>query len=518
MKRLLIGLLAVAGLLGSVLALVASSTNPASGQTTAPITLRNTQVRAASATNPIAEDQVRVSVVPLQGCTPRTGGALNNRILQPSGTTGDILVVSLDTNCSWQITFAQVANTCVTTGLVNDNSDTNDANTAVNGNPIQPTILINGLGAGGGLRYTGSADHDGNPATPRQPVTAITPTKIDFSINSNACATRFTPVATINIPAPAASYRGLEFVATFTTNRQGQLAALCASGTSTYVIDSAGMVVPKRDSNNRPMTASLIDRTLGDLAGTGRCTYTASFTPEVGSLWLARAAGRITPPTYSSGRTDISGETIGTTNTVSVSYSKISVPIVVRSTFPQDEVFTTEDRVDYTVSINSPCGGYLGVLPAGLGNQGDSASAQVFPGTVIVYGNQLQVITQGVTAMRSYRVDAYADALGTRVCSVTVTEDSGPERCSVVGGPSQQDTYAAGKTALAFEFTHICEPVGVSGGQAEEGDGPPAPPSIDLPGVGGDDSDPPAPPTIPSEGETTAPTTPSGPPEEGRTG
>ena len=510
MKRLLIGVVAVAGLLGSVLALVASSTNPASGQTTAPITLRNTETRLPNATNPIAEDQVRVSVVPLQGCTPRTGGAINGQILQPSGTTGDILVVSLDTNCSWQVTFAQVANTCVTTGLVNNNSNTNAANTAVAGNPIAPTILINGLGAGGGLQYTGSADADGNPATPRTPVAAITPTKIDFSISATLCATNFMPVATIGLPTGAvttgntlSSYAGLEFEVTYTTNRQGQLAPLCTTGTSTYVVNDNGAVVPKMDSNNMPMLANLINTTLGDLGGTGRCTYTASFSAEVGGLRPATNIRGEPDVRYPTGRSDISGETVGTTNTVSISYVRITVPIVVRSTFPADEVFTTEDRVGYTVSVDSPCGGYLGVLPRGLGNQGDSASAQVFPGTVLVYGSQLRAVTQGATQMRTYSVTAFNDVRGTMACSVTVTEDSGPERCSVVGGASSTQTYSAGDAALTFEFTHTCEPTAAASTDDAEGEastnGPPAPPAIDL-----------------GDGDTA--TTPSGPPQEGRTG
>ena len=514
MKRLLIGLIAVAGLLGSVLALVASSTNPASGQTTSPITLTNTKTRLPNATNPIAEDQVRISVVPLQGCTPRTGGAINGQILQPSGTTGDILVVSLDTNCSWQVTFAQVANTCVTTGLVNDNANTNAANTAIGGNPIAPTILINGLGAGGGLQYTGSADHDNNPVTARQPVAAISPTKIDFSISTSLCATKFTPDANVQFRTapglnptdmPGTSYSGLEFEVTFTTDRQGPLAALCATGTSTYVVNNAGSVVAKRDSNNMPMEASLIDRTLGDLGdqtGTQRCTYTASFSSEVGGLRPETNTRGEVIVTYPTGRTNISGQTMGTTDTVSVVYARITVPIVVRSTFPADEVFTTEDRVGYTISVDSPCGGYLGVLPRGLGNQGDSASAQVFPGTVLVYGSQLRVITQGITDTRTYNVTAFNDVKGTTACSVTVTEDSGPERCSVVGGASSTQTYSAGDAALTFEFTHTCEPAAAAStddGEGEGTNGPPAPPSINL-------------------GEGGATETPSGPPQEGRTG
>ena len=177
--------------------------------------------------------------------------------------------------------------------------------------------------------------------------------------------------------------------------------------------------------------------------------------------------------------------------------------IVVRSTFPADEVFTTEDRVGYTISVDSPCGGYLGVLPRGLGNQGDSASAQVFPGTVLVYGSQLRAITQGSTAARTYSVTAFSDVQGTTACSVTVTEDSGPERCSVVGGASSTQTYSAGDAALTFEFTHTCEPTAAASTDGGDGDagtnGPPAPPAIDL-------------------GDGDAATTPSGPPQEGRTG
>lgn len=526
MKRLVIGLVAVAGLLGSVLALVASTSSHTSGQIRVQsLTLTNSSTTDRTTTPPqtAEQEQIRVTLASVQGCTPSQGSASVTQVLNP----GSSIFPVVDRNCNWSITFGHTTNLCVATATIQLTvSGGGTATVLATGNPTMPTITLIGLptglqttletaasvGARAAARQAGSAEPAAVNATG-------TLTSISFSVDAastTSCATTFTPAATITLPGTSPSdYAGLEFEVTFTTDRTGRLAPLCTSGTSTYVVSSAGAIAAKRDSNNRPMVANLVDKTLGDLAGTGRCTYTASFTPEVGSLWLARNARGILRPTYPSGRSNISGETPGTTNTVSITYAKISVPIVVRSTFPSDEVFTTEDRVDYTVSVNSPCGGYLAVLPAGIGNQGDSASSQVFPGTVLVYGSGLSAITQGVTASRSYSVDAYQDALGTRVCSVTVTEDSGPERCSVVGGSRQSDTYAAGKTALTFEFNHVCEPAGVVIGETDDGsEGPPAPPEIDL-GLGDpEETDPPSPPPV-GEGETTAP---SGPQEEGRTG
>ena len=439
------------------------------------------------------------------------------QVLNPQSSIFPIV----DRNCNYSVTFGHTTNRCVTTATIvlSDGAGT----VIALGNPVMPTITLVGLP--NGLQttletVTSFQNRAAAIASNSPPPAAVNATgfvtSISFSVDAASttqCATTFAPVANINLPdvTPANGYQGLEFEATFTTNRQGQLAALCTSGTSTYVVDSSGDVVPKTDSNNQPMVAQLVDRTLADLSGTGRCTYTVSFTPEVGSLWLARTGGRVDPPTYPATRSDISSEVTGTTNVVAITYTTITVPIVVRSTFPEDEVFTTDDRVAYTVSINSPCGGYLGVLPRGIGNQGDSASAQVFPGTVLVYGSALRAITQGVTDQRAYSVSAYADPLGTRVCSVTVTEDSGPDRCSPVGEASQSQTYSAGDTSLAFEFTHTCEPA-ADASDGEEGSGgtgtpggPPAPPAINLGEGDGTDSG-------------TSTTTPAGPMPEGRTG
>ena len=512
MKRLLIGLVAVAGLLGSVLALVASTSSPTSGQANVgTLTLTNGSTTDLTTTPPqtAADEQIRLSLTPVQGCTPRQGAAISNQVLNP----GSSIFPVVDRNCSWTVTFGHTLNRCVATAAI-----TLSTGTAVLafGNPVSPTITLVGLpnGLQTTLQTAASVQAQAAARASNSPVPAAVTatglvTSIVFSVDAAGaqCATSFTPTATINLPTGAvttgsvrSAYAGLEFEVTFTTNRQGQLAALCATGTSTYVVDRNGAVAPKRDSNNMQMLANLVDRTLGDLAGTGRCTYTASFSSEVGGL-----RPTIAGVTYPTGRTDISGETPsgeGATATVSVTYERITVSIVVRSTFPADEVFTTEDRVGYTVSVDSPCGGYLGVLPRGLGNQGDSASAQVFPGTVLVYGSQLRAITQGTTAARTYSVTAFSDVQGTTACSVTVTEDSGPERCSVVGGASSTQTYSAGDAALTFEFTHTCEPTAAAstdGGEGEGTNGPPAPPAIDL-----------------GDGDTA--TTPSGPPQEGRTG
>ena len=185
--------------------------------------------------------------------------------------------------------------------------------------------------------------------------------------------------------------------------------------------------------------------------------------------------------------------------------------MTVVTTYPADEVFTTDDSVDYFISVNSPCGGFTRVIPSGFGSQGDAASTQVFPGSVTVYGSVLNRIQNrvGAAPAKTYDVPAFADARGTTACSVTVTERNGPERCSPVGGAAQTKSVAAGSAALAFEFNHTCEPVaptssggdtGGAGGGGANGGGPPAPPAID---VGGTDS---------------ATTTASGPQPEGRTG
>ena len=318
-----------------------------------------------------------------------------------------------------------------------------------------------------------------------------------------------------------AAHVGLQITATYTSNTAG-----CTGGSLVNRVTRAGglefvSAAPARAQglSGALNAVSLFSETVAQkatpatAASGDRCIYNVAFTDTVGNLRVARTAFGTVDGSKTTNMVDgiTTAGTAVTTNAGSsatdtipmnatVAYETYTIPVAVTATFPSDEVFTTEDTVQYAINVDAPCGGFLSVIPSGFGTQGDSATSQVFPGTVTVYGAALGTILNPGSG-RTFSVRAFADAQGTRPCSVTVTEQSGPERCTPVGGATQRDTVTAGALALTFDFTHTCEPTAAAStdGEDENGGGPPAPPAIDL-----------------GDGDTA--TTPSGPPQEGRTG
>lgn len=517
MKRLLIGLVAAASLVASVLVLVTSVSSPTAAQTLPTVTFTNTST-AVAADNPAAElfrnqRRISVTIATVNNCdagsrTPLSNGqyTLDAAETTPAKDAGSAITGLLSNTCNWEVTFRNTVGFCSVTATVRGYASgaggaPNIAGGVVDlGTPdTDGTLVLSGAGSGA-LRYGGGHV-----------------TLINFAATSS-CATNFS-VATpdINVPQVNAQgqtddgtnnvYQGTEFTVSFSSTTTG-----CIGRPGVYVIDAAGEAALKAGTN----APFIVDQTLTQLGGSNRCEYAVSFSPtETGNLRLVTSPAPTSRVSSANAQSTPAGMVVPA-GFITATYRPITVAVVVRSTFPTDEVFTTNDTVDYFINVNSPCGGFLGVIPAPFGSQGDSASTLVFPGTVTVYGSALNAIQN---TPKQYSVSAFADAAGNQPCSVTVTQRNGPERCSVVGGPSQTNPYSAGATALTFDFNHICEPAGlVSGGTDEdEGEGPPAPPEIDL-GLGEpEETGPPAPPTIDleGEGETTAP---SGPAPEGRTG
>lgn len=517
MKRLLIGLVAAASLVASVLVLVTSVSSPTAAQTLPTVTFTNTSPAVeAGSSNPAAElhrrqRQISVTITTVNNCNAGTRSPLSNGQYtlaaaenNPTKAAGSEITGLLANTCNWEVTFRNTVGFCGVVATVRGYASGSGGTPNIAGGVVDlgspdsdGTLVLSGAGSGA-LRYGGGHV-----------------TEINFAATST-CSTSFS-VGTpdINVPQINAqgqtddgtnnAYRGLEFTVSFSSSTTG-----CIQTPGVYVIDAAGEAALKSGTN----APFLVDQTLTQLSGSARCEYTVSFSPtEIGNLRLASTPAATAQVSGANAQTTARGNVVPA-GFLSATYRPITVGVVVRSTFPTDEVFTTNDTVDYFINVNSPCGGFLGVIPSTFGSQGDSASTLVFPGTVTVYGSALNSIQN---TAKVYSVNAFADPAGNRPCSVTVTQRNGPERCSVVGGPSQTNTYSAGATVLTFDFNHICEPAGVvSGDPDDDGDGPPAPPTIDL----GDnvDTGPPAPPTIDlpeGEGETTAP---SGPREEGRTG
>ena len=524
MKRLLIGVVAVAGLLGSVLALVASTSSPASGQQ-ASITLQNTSISAAAARGlPAAATSVSVTVQTVNNCNPGaraplSGGSYSLPIAIADGNAGATEITGLiSTQCNWEVSYSNLV--CEVTVTVKDTSGSDIGAAITNGRPI----VLSGTGATNMLQYSGTAvgsiEFSANIAGTGGLLQAAAPGGSASTTPGQRCTSSFASGMTAT--GVTAAHVGLQITATYTSNTAG-----CTGGSLVNRVTRAGGLEFVSAAPARAGTAnavSLFSETVAQkatpatAASGDRCIYNVTFTDTIGNLRVARTAfgtvdgsktTNMVDGITTAGTASLTNAGSSATDTipanVMVTYETYTIPVAVTATFPSDEVFTTEDTVQYAINVNAPCGGFLSVIPSGFGTQGDSATSQVFPGTVTVYGAALGTILNPGSG-RTFTVRAFADAQGTRPCSVTVTEQSGPERCTPVGGATQTDTVTAGALALTFDFTHTCEPAaaastdnGESIPGSEGTNGPPAPPAIDL-------------------GEDDETETPSGPLPESRTG
>ncbi len=527
MKRVLIGLVAVAGLMASVLVLVASTSNPASGQQ-ASITLQNTSTSNAAARGiPAVATNISVTVSAVGGCNPGNRAPLSNGayslpLAVLDGTAGNTEITGLiSTNCNWEVSYSNPV--CEVSVTVKGTTGTAIGTVVTSGRPL----VLSGNGAGNQLQYSGTAVGSIEFAANFAGTGGLASIPPASATVGQRCISTFTSGMSFGTGnAVVAGHAGLEITATYTSATAG-----CAGGSLTNRVTATGglqfvSAVPSqgRGASGLINAVSLVSETVTQKASAAtaasgdRCIYSVTFTDNLGNLRLARTASGQIDPLKTTGVVDgvITPGPSGTPTdlipaNVTVTYEAFTVPVTVVTTFPADEVFTTDDSVNYIITTDAPCGGFASVIPRGFGSQGDAATTQVFPGSVTVYGSALSRILNDQE--KTFNVVAFAstDYRGTTACSVTVTERNGPERCSPVGGASQTQTYAAGVTSLAFEFTHTCEATVSGDGSGTGGttattdpDTPPTPPTIVI---GGDDDEP-------DSGTSTSP----GPQPEGRTG
>lgn len=407
MKKIIIGIAAIVGLVASIMGLALAS-GSASAQTSS-LTLTNITERVDN--QALDRQTVNVGVQTVNDCNPGNRAFIGRSTLRPSAA--DVTGV-LSQNCNWEITFSNVTNDCQVSAQVKGFDGSSIGAPETDG-----ALILSGVGGNGPLKYQG------------QDAGAI-----DFAvvITDPTCSQTFTPSVSINVPGP--QYAGFRFPVEFAPVADAHAGCSDSSTTTAAINDNGNSVIA---SDTTP--ARLISRPLGTTAD---CAYDVSFPSEVGSLRIQSRSATTSGPTE---------RVTSASSVASAAYQPVSVQINVISTYPTDEVFDTNDKVDYFISVLPPCGGYVGILPAGFGTQGDVASVQVFPGSVIVYGTALDPIVIG---SRTYTVQAFADVAGTEPCSVQVTEANGPEHCSPVGGPEKTETYAEGVSAFTFEFTHVC--------------------------------------------------------------
>ena len=461
MKRLLIAVVAVAGLLGSVVAVAASVTSPASAQATQvvrPLTLVNGH-QAGPAANPV--QTIVVTVRTLSGCNNPGGGLAGSPLTLTDGSVGATFTLSpgsavsagqLSANCNWSITYVNSLGNCRVAAAPRATSSS--ANLV---SPVTGGITLNG--------NTRVLQYNGQQAE-----------AVAFTVTSDCASLMTGPSVTVTVPDTKVNnrnvYAGFKF--------DVRISRKTGPSTGCTPDMAVALTIPANTNTVTVPIRNLVERPLDARSD---CTYEAEFPDEVGSLSVVTTVD-------SNYDNDISktNANAGVNPTATATYEKTRAAISIVTEYPEDEEFTTNDKVDYFINVANPCGGYISAIPVQFGSQGRVATTQVFPGSITVYDVlQVPVLVNGEQERGQFTIDAYADVAGNMPCTVTVTEKNGPERCASEGGASKEVTYSRGET-FSFNFTHTCDSsaTGAAGDQTDttiDPDAPPTPPSIDL-GIG----------------------------------
>ncbi len=226
---------------------------------------------------------------------------------------------------------------------------------------------------------------------------------------------------------------------------------------------------------------------------TGRtCDYVITYPVAEGALTLAAEPGnnfktgsgttvRIARPTTGAvpagdGNLDgvITESSIILRNTgrVSFFYESRKLPIRVSATFPEDVIFTTQDIVDYRITVIGACGEFSEIVANALGGQGTFRSVRAYPGTTLIYDPSLEEFISSSSLVQGtlYRIEPVVIIDGRTIpCTIQVQEANTPPGCVVLGGARQEITFAEGLTEFNFEFIHTC--AGVNPDNTGGGDG-----------------------------------------------
>ena len=169
-------------------------------------------------------------------------------------------------------------------------------------------------------------------------------------------------------------------------------------------------------------------------------------------------------------------------------YGVRRLPVTVVARFPTDKVFTTDDTVDFRISVVGPCARFTDTFNSRFfGASGTFRSIQAFPGETLVFGQRL-------TNIRDFRAGSLNEIFEveplivtndftgeTAACTVQVSEASVPPGCSVDGGPTKEVTFFEGLTEYAFIFNHTCNQA-LANAADEDAPTTPAPPRADESG------------------------------------
>ncbi len=363
----------------------------------------------------------------LSGCTPK-GGA----VLEYDLNTLDREFVSLPTDCTWRVNFADARNSCNAIAALYVSGE--DTPTKLQGSSRQnQEFELYG-------RLT-SSSITGDITFENKRLQMI------VLLRSTDCVEIIQ--ATIAIQAPADLVDQPVMVRIYAQNTRSE------SSCSTLNI-----TVTARE----PVTVWLKRR---ERFGSVRCNYI--FEPEEVAGGLQLAPGQRRTQSF----TILNGRFYGT-----VDYNTKHVPVQVHLVFPSSIVFTTEDTVSLRLYSPDQCGALIssigGTLSASVGT---FRTFPAYPGTTQVLGREANTV--GVSPPYIYTMPpslAITDRAGRRIevdCALSVTLSSYPPSCVPESERTQTVTGSENIESFDYYFIFTCD--GKTGVLNDPNVGPPTP-------------------------------------------
>ncbi len=224
------------------------------------------------------------------------------------------------------------------------------------------------------------------------------------------------------------------------------------------------------------------------------CEYVITYPLVVGPLTLAAEPGNnfrsgagtattIARPTTNAiptadgnldGRITESSIILRNSASVNFIYESRRIPIKVSANFPDDAVFTTNDIVDYRITVTGACGEFSEIVAQALGGQGSFRSIRAYPGTTLVWDPSLRDLISSTSQVSTslYEIEPVVIIDNQPVsCTVQVEEVNTPVGCTIIGQSRRDVTFSEGLPAFSFDFDHSCTGSGTPTGTGNDGSG-----------------------------------------------
>ncbi len=413
---------------------------------------------------PLGSSEISLSINPNNRCQPQNSNQLTQNL--PAGTPNRLIRVLVDASCTYTMTVQ---------------STTTGATTSFRARCTAVAVLYERNGNALNVSVIRSSDNptalriNGNQVIRAAAVSGAYIAQVTLMLSGQCPRTRTVKV---------------QYEVTDSTNSTARNTPLNVQITRASTADSSCIAVP----NTINLRAATVDRdnidnsvevTLTERPVLGRtCAYVFKYPRVSGALSLAAEPGhnfktgtgtntRIVRPLTGAitGRTGdpLDGEqtfivtTFLSNTSVSFVYESRRLPITVRTTFPSDATFTTNDVVTYRIALVGKCARYPEIISNALGAQGVFRQVQVFPGTTLVYDPSLQSLTSSTSQAGPSLIEVTPIVVEngqTFPCEIQVSETGTPSHCTVQGntgtGGTQKITFAEGLTSFDFRFDHDC--------------------------------------------------------------